>query len=306
VGGLSAATRIMGSMSKRWVPPDLSGRVALVTGGSRGVGRGIALGLGEAGATVYVTGRTQVDGTSAARLPGSVHTTAAQVTQVGGTGIAAPCDAGDDSQLAGVVRRVEEEHGRLDVLVNSAWGGYERFTDGSPFSPGPFWEQPLSLWDSMHRIGVRAHYVTSALAAPLMVRTGAGLVVSISSFAGQVFVPPVPYGVAHAAIDRMARDMAEELRPHGVASVSLYPGLVLTESVQANLQYFADQPNRETPLFVGRVVAALAGDRDVMRWSGQWLVAAEVAATYDVVDEHGHQPHSNRTEILGMPASLSK
>jgi NAD(P)-dependent dehydrogenase (short-subunit alcohol dehydrogenase family) len=152
----------------------------------------------------------------------------------------------------------------------------------------------------MHRIGVRAHYVTSALAAPLMVRGGGGLIVSISSFAGQVFVPPVPYGVAHAAIDRLARDMAEDLRPHAVASVSLYPGLVLTESVQANLQYFEDQTNRETPLFVGRTVAALASDQDVMRLTGRWLVAAEVAAAYQVLDEHGRLPHSNRPDILGQ------
>jgi len=109
----------------------------------------------------------------------------------------------------------------------------------------------------------------------------------------------VPYGVAHAAIDRLARDMAEDLRPHGVASVSLYPGLVLTESVLANLQHFADQPNRETPLFVGRVVAALATDPDVLRLKGRWLVAAELGAQYGVVDEHGDLPHSNRAEILG-------
>jgi NAD(P)-dependent dehydrogenase (short-subunit alcohol dehydrogenase family) len=262
---------------------DLSGRVALVTGASRGVGRGIALGLGEAGATVYVTGRTVEEGTSRARLPGTVHGTAAEVTRLGGTGVALPCDAGDDDQLAAVVQRVTQGSGRLDLLVNSVWGGYERFTDGSAFHPGPFWEQPLGLWDAMHRIGVRAHYVTAALAAPLMIRTGRGLVVSVSSFAGQVVVPPVPYGVAHAAIDRLARDMAEDLRPHGVASVSLYPGLVLTESVQANLQYFADQPNRETPRFVGRVVAALAADPEVLRLTGRWLVAAEVAAQYGVV-----------------------
>src|SRR5215203_1458082 len=138
----------------------LAGKVALVTGATRGVGRGIARGLGEAGATVYVTGRS---------------------------------------------------------------------TDGSDFNPGAFWEQPLSLWDSMHRIGVRANYVTSALAAPLMIKSGAGLIVNVSSFAGQVFVPPVPYGVAHAAIDRLARDMAEDLRPHQITSISLYPGLVLTQ-----------------------------------------------------------------------------
>ena len=279
---------------------DLFGRVALVTGASRGVGRGIALGLGEAGATVYVTGRTIEEGASASKLPGSVQATAAQVSERGGVGIAVRCDAGDDAQIAAVVHRVADEHGRLDVLVNSAWGGYERFTDGSPFNPGPFWEQPLGLWDSMHRIGVRAHYVTSAMAAPLMVRGGGGLIVSISSFAGQVFVPPVPYGVAHAAIDRLARDMAEDLRPHCVASISLYPGLVLTESVQANLQYFEDQTNRETPLFVGRTVAALASDPDVIRLTGRWLVAAEVAAGYDVVDENGQLPHSNRREILGQ------
>jgi NAD(P)-dependent dehydrogenase (short-subunit alcohol dehydrogenase family) len=149
---------------------SLAGRVALVTGASRGVGRGIALGLGEAGATVYVTGRTVEEGASASRLPGTVQSTATQVTDLGGTGIAVRCDAGDDEEIAAVLQRVEDEQGRLNVLVNSAWGGYERFTDGSEFNPGPFWEQPLGLWDSMHRIGVRAHYVTSALAAPLMVR----------------------------------------------------------------------------------------------------------------------------------------
>jgi NAD(P)-dependent dehydrogenase (short-subunit alcohol dehydrogenase family) len=275
----------------------LRGRVAVVTGASRGVGRGIALGLGEAGATVYVSGRTVAEGTSAARLPGSVPTTAADVTRMGGVGIAAPCDAGDDRQLAALIERVRDEQGRLDLLVNSAWGGYERFTDGSDFNPGPFWEQPVGLWDSMHRIGVRAHYVTTALAAPLLIASGGGLVVTLSSFAGQVFVPPVAYGVAHAAIDRLAQDMAEELRPHQVASVSLYPGLVLTESVRANLQYFEDEPNRETPLFVGRVVAALAADPDRMRYSGRWLVAAEVAADYGVVDEHGHLPASNRARF---------
>jgi NAD(P)-dependent dehydrogenase (short-subunit alcohol dehydrogenase family) len=265
------------------------------------VGRGIALGLGEAGATVYVTGRTVKEGTSAAGLPGTVGATAAEVTRLGGVGVAVPCDARDDAQLAAAVAQVEAEHGRLDVLVNNVWGGYERFTDGSEFNPGPFWEQPLALWDSMHRVGVRAHYVTTALAAPLMVAAGSGLVVCISSFAGQVFVPPVPYGVAHAAIDRLARDMAEDLRPYGVASVSLYPGLVLTESVLANLQYFEDETNRETPVFVGRVVAALAADPDVLRLSGRWLVAAEVAAAYGVVDENGHLPSSNRPAILGDP-----
>ena len=281
-------------------PADLRGKVALVTGASRGVGRGIARGLGEAGATVYVTGRTVTEGTSAARLPGTVHRTAQEVTELGGTGIAVPCDAGDDAQVAAVLQRVRSEHGRLDVLVNSAWGGYERFTDGSEFNPGPFWEQPLALWDSMHRIGVRSAYVTTAHAAPLLIDS-AGLVVCVSSFAGQVHVPPVAYSVAHAALDRLAAELAEDLRPHGVTSIALYPGLVLTESVTANLQHFADQPNRETPLFVGRTVAALAADDDVLRLTGRWLVAAEVAAAYGVTDEQGTLPASNRPQILGQP-----
>ncbi|CAA9271546.1 MAG: 3-oxoacyl-[acyl-carrier protein] reductase [uncultured Corynebacteriales bacterium] len=276
----------------------LTGKVAIVTGASRGVGRGIALGLGEAGATVYVTGRTVAEGTAPSRLPGTVRATAAEVTARGGTAVAAPGDAGDDAQLAALVDRVRAEQGRLDVLVNSAWGGYERFTDGTPFNPGPFWEQPLQLWDAMHRIGLRAHYVTTALAAPLLIASG-GLVVSLSSFAGQVRVPPVPYGVAHAAIDRLARDMAADFRPHGVTSVSLYPGLVLTEGVLANIEHFAHEPNRETPLFVGRVVAALAADADRLRLTGRWLVAAELAADYGVTDEHGVRPHSNRRAILG-------
>ena len=278
---------------------SLVGKVALVTGASRGVGRGIARGLGEAGATVYVTGRTTVEGSARSRLPGTVQRTAQQVTALGGTGIAAPLDASDDDQIAGLIDRIAAEQGRLDVLVNSVWGGYERFTDGSDFNPGPFWEQPLSLWDSMHRVGVRAHYVTSALAAPLMIRSGPGLIVSLSSFAGQVFVPPVPYGVAHAAIDRLARDMAEDLRPYKITSISLYPGLVLTESVLANLQYFEHEMNRETPLFVGRAVAALAADDGAFSLTGRWLVAAETADTYGLTDEHGDRPTSNRSTILG-------
>jgi NAD(P)-dependent dehydrogenase (short-subunit alcohol dehydrogenase family) len=276
----------------------LDGKVALVTGASRGVGRGIARGLGEAGATVYVLGRTVEEGRAASGLSGTVHLTAREVTELGGEGIAIPADIGDDAQVAAAIALIEAQSGRLDILVNSAWGGYERYTDGS-FVPGAFWEQPTKLWDSMNRIGVRSHYVVSAAAAPLMIRSGAGLIVSLSSFAGQVFVPPIAYGVAHASIDRLASDMAEELRPFSVSSVSLYPGLVLTESVLATIEYFADEPNRETPLFVGRTVAALAADPDVLQLSGHWLVAAELAAQYGVLDENGVLPHSSREKMIG-------
>lgn len=275
----------------------LGDKVALVTGASRGIGRGVALGLGEAGATVYVTGRTTAPGTSAARLPGTVTQTAEAVTAGGGRGVAVPCDHGDDAQVQAVFDRITAEHRRLDVLVNSVWGGYERFTDGTPFNGGPFWEQPLALWDSMHRIGVRAHYVAASLAAPLMVARGSGLIVNISSFAARVFVPPVPYGVAHAAIDRMTADMAAELRPRGVAVVSLYPGLARTESVLANAEHF-DLSNSESPQLTGRAVAALVGDPDVMAWSGSWLVTAELARRYGFSDVDGRQPESTRRTVL--------
>jgi NAD(P)-dependent dehydrogenase (short-subunit alcohol dehydrogenase family) len=268
-----------------------------VTGASRGIGRGIAIGLGEVGATVYVTARTAEPGTSRARLPGTVHETADDVTAAGGRGVALQCDHTDDAQVQDVFARISSDEHGLDVLVNNVWGGYERFTDGSAFNPGPFWEQPLSLWDSMHRSGVRAHYVASALAAPMMVAKGSGLVVNISSFAARVRVPPLPYSVAHGAIDRLTKDMAAELRPRGIAVVSLYPGLVRTESVLANAEYF-DLSNSESPQFLGRVVAALAADPDVLRWSGRWLVAAELAEVYDVTDVDGTRPRSNRDEIF--------
>ena len=277
---------------------DLSKRVALVIGASRGVGRGIAIGLGEAGATVYVVGRTVEESSSASTLPGTVHATAAEVTAAGGLGIAVPADASRDEEVAAVIDRIEAEQGRLDILVNAAWGGYERFTNGGLVF-GPFWEQPLSLWDSMNRVGVRSDYVASALAVPLMIRSGEGLVVSLSSFAGQVFIPPVAYAVAHTAIDRLALDMAEELRPHRITSVSLYPGLVLTESVTASIEFFEHDTNRETPIFIGRVVAALADDPQRFDKTGQSLVAAELADEYGVMDENGHRPTSNRSRHLG-------
>jgi NAD(P)-dependent dehydrogenase (short-subunit alcohol dehydrogenase family) len=271
----------------------LSGRVAVVTGASRGVGRGIALGLGEAGATVYVTGRTVEQGRGAVPLAGTVGATASEVDALGGTGVAVRCDHTDDDQVRALFRRVGDEQGRLDVLVNSAWGGYERFNDGSDFNPGPFWEQPLSLWDSMHRSGVRSHYVAACLAVPLMLPRRAGLIVNVSSYAAQTYIHPVAYGVAHAAMDRMAADAAIELREHGVAAVSLYPGLVRTEGVLANAQYF-DLSNSESPQFVGRAVAALASDPGVLERSGGWYVAAELAEEYGFTDVDGSRPRSLR------------
>jgi dehydrogenase/reductase SDR family protein 1 len=270
--------------------PPLLGKVALVTGASRGVGKGIALGLGEAGATVYITGRTVEEGKAAVALPGTIHQTAAEVDRLGGTCIPLACDHRDDWQVESVFQRIRTEQNRLDILVNNVWGGYEHFNDGTPFwNEAGFWTVPLSRWDAMFQAGVRAHYVASALAAPLMITRRAGLIVNISFFAAQRDDKGVAYGVAKAASDRMAACMAYELREHNVAAVSLYPGLVRTEAVLKAAEYF-DMSNSESPQFIGRAVAALAADPQVMNKSGRTLVAAALALEYGFTDVDGKQP----------------
>jgi NAD(P)-dependent dehydrogenase (short-subunit alcohol dehydrogenase family) len=269
---------------------DLKGKIALVTGASRGVGKGIALGLGEAGATVYITGRTVEEGQGAVPLPGTIHDTAAEVDRLGGRGIAVRCDHRQDEEVAALFQQITQEQGRLDILVNNIWAGYEHFNDGTQFwLEKEFWTIPLSRWDRMFQAGVRAHYAASLLAAPLMIEHRSGLIVNISAFAAQRSDRGVAYGVAKVACDQMAACMAHELRDYQVAAVSLYPGLVRTEAVLAAGDYF-DLSNSESPQFVGRAVAHLAVDPEVMQKSGQVLVAAQLALEYGFTDIDGKQP----------------
>ena len=251
----------------------LDGQVALVTGASRGVGRGIAAALAAAGARVYATGRS-VEG---AELP-------AEVVRV-------TCDHTDDAAVERLFARIRDEAGRLDVLANSAWGGYERMVEGGRFTwPLPFWEQPRWRWDAMMTAGVRAAFVASQLAAAMMVPARRGLIASVSFWAAQKYLGNVLYGVSKAATDKLTADAAHELRPHGVAAVSLYPGLVRTEAVLAAGVF--DLSNSESPEFVGRAVAALATDPEVLRWSGQALVVADLAERYGFADVDGRQPRA--------------
>ena len=269
---------------------SLAGKVALVTGASRGVGRGVALGLGEAGATVYVTGRTLEEGKGAVELPGTIQQTADEVTRLGGKGIAVRCDHCVDQEVEAVFEQIRLEQSRLDILVNNVWGGYEHYCDGTEFwKETGFWTIPLSRWDRMFQAGVRAHYVSSVLAAPFMIAARDGLIVNISFFAAQKDDAGVAYGVAKAASDRMAATMAYELREHNVTAVSLYPGLVRTESVMKTPDYF-DLSNSESPQFIGRAVAALANDPHRLQKSGQVLVAAALALEYEFTDIDGKQP----------------
>ena len=268
----------------------LTGKVALVTGASRGVGKGIALGLGEAGATVYITGRTEEEGKAAVDLPGTIYATANEVVAHGGKGIAVRCDHTNDDEVKSVFQRIQSEQNRLDILVNNVWGGYEYFNDGTEFwKEKGFWTTPLSRWDKSFKAGVRAHYVASLLAAPIMIAQCSGLIVNISFFVAQRNDKGVIYSVAKAADDRMSACMAHELKDYYITVVSLYPGLVRTESVMKAAEFF-DLSNSESPHFIGRAISALAADPNLMRKSGQILIAAEIAQEYGFTDIDGKQP----------------
>ncbi len=263
----------------------LAGHVAIVTGASRGVGKGIARGLGEAGATVYVTGRT----VKPSALPGTIGETAAEVTELGGRGIAVACDHSDDEQTRALVERVLAESGRIDILVNNAFA----VPDGRVV--GPFWELPLAQWDTIHRVGLRSHFVAAYYAAPSMIARKSGLVVNVSSFGAKIYSINVAYGVGKAGVDRMSRDMGRELAPHGVCAVSIWPGIVKTERLLLERDRIGFDPKHgETPTFSGRAVAALALDPQRMKKTGQALVVAELAAEYGLSDLDGTLPVSLR------------
>jgi dehydrogenase/reductase SDR family member 1 len=268
----------------------LRGKVAVVTGASRGVGRGIALSLGEAGATVYITGRTAEEGTAIEELSGTIQQTADEVTNLGGKGIPIRCDHRNDQEVEAVFRRIIDAEDRLDILVNNVWGGYENMVEHGEFTwEQAFWLQPLWRWEAMFQSGVRAHYVASKFAAPIMVAQQSGFIVNISFWAGQKYMGNTIYGVSKAATDRLAEDMAHELREYHVAAVSLYPGLVRTERVMRAAEFF-DLSNSESPQFIGRAVAALAADPNILQKSGQVLVAAALAQEYGFTDIDGKQP----------------
>ena len=252
---------------------DLRDTVALVTGGTRGVGAGVARALAGYGVRVFATGRSVSD----------VETPEQPVAMI-------RCDHRNDDEVEAAFERVARDAGRLDILVNNVWGGYERMIEDGEFTwSKPFWQQPLWRWDAMFAAGVRAHYHASQRAAPLMVAQGRGLIVNISFWSARKHVGNVAYGVAKAATDKLTADMAVELAPHGVSVVSLYPGLVRTEKVMAAAQWL-DLTNSESPEFIGRAVAALAADPAVSRHSGQVLIAAAVAAEYGFTDVDGQRP----------------
>jgi dehydrogenase/reductase SDR family member 1 len=270
----------------------LADKIAVVTGASRGVGKGVAVALGAAGATVYVTGRSVRQGDSRPDLPGTVGETADAVTAAGGRGIAIRCDHYDAGQVSDAFATIAREQQYLDILVNNCWDGYRDMVDANDHFTwaDPFWQQSVKRWDEMFGGGVRPAFLASRLAAPLMLAQKRGLIVNISYWAAKRYMANLIYGVAKTAVDRMAADMAHDLRDYGIAAVALYPGLVRTEAVMKYGVGTYDMSNAESPEFTGRAVAALAADPNVMAKSGSVLIAAELGLEYGFTDIDGRQP----------------
>ncbi len=265
--------------------------VAVVTGASRGAGRGIAIALGSHGCTVYVTGRSEKAGD--ANLPGTIYDTAAAITAAGGKGIAVRVDHGDDAQVKALFEQVEREQGRLDILVNNAAAIHDQLA-----TPGNFWEKPLAIGNLIN-VGVRSGFVASYYAAPLMVKQQRGLVIFTSGSGGIRYVFGPAYGAHKAGMDKMAADMAVEFKPHNVAALSIWLGAVRTERV---LEMMANEPEKyghlkevtETPEFTGHVIWALYHDPKLMEMSGKTVIGAEMAVNYGIKDVGGRQPPSDR------------
>jgi NAD(P)-dependent dehydrogenase (short-subunit alcohol dehydrogenase family) len=270
--------------------------VAVVTGASRGAGRGIAIALGSYGCTVYVTGRSQKAGDSA--LPGTIYETADAVTAAGGHGIAVRVDHGDDQQVKDLFAQIGREQKRIDILVNNACALSDALTQ-----PGNFWEKPLDIAD-MITVGLRSSFVSSYYAAPLMVDREKALI-AFTSASGAVHYSLSPaYGAHKAGMDKMAFDMAVEFRGHNVCSLSIWMGALLTDRLQRLIasdpkKYAYLEDTLETPEFTGHVIWALFHDPDLVELSGQTLIGAEMAVKYSIVDALGRQPPSCR-ELYGV------
>lgn len=256
----------------------LQGKVCVVTGATRGIGRGCAVALAEEGATVYVTGRSTGEGELT--LEGSVRA----IRQAGGVGYGRRVDHARDDEIADFFRRVRDEQGRLDVLVNNVY----KIPD-PPAWGGGFWDHPIQIWDDQVGIGLRAHYVASWHAAPLLFAAGAGgLIANISSPGGQSYHFSSSYGAGKAGLDRLTADMALELREKGIAAISLYPGSVATEFiVQHAGARGMDLAKVQTPLGVGRSLVALALAPDLMQRSGSVQWVEDLSREFDVRDERG-------------------
>lgn len=270
----------------------LAGKIAIVTGASRGIGKGVALGLASYGATVYVTGRTENDDGLPDFLKGTtIQRTAEEVNIAGGVGIAHRCDFSNDEDISALFERVKSEQGKLDILVNNAWAGANHVMNGY-FWNTPFWKQPIGLLDDFYRVGLRSGYVCSQYAAEMMTEQKDGLIANISFYcARKYYINPV-HGTIKAAVDKMSAYTAHELKEYGVKVFSLYPGSVSTEGMREMAKYdnSMNVNEMESPQFVGMCIAALALDNDAIEQSGSVLLTGNIATHYGFTDIDGKQP----------------
>ncbi|MDJ0590665.1 MAG: SDR family NAD(P)-dependent oxidoreductase [Pleurocapsa sp. MO_226.B13] len=285
---------------------NLEGKVALVTGATRGVGKGIAIGLAEAGATVYITGRSLASEASNERS-GSLEETQLEIEAVGGKCIPVQVDHSDDGQVRLLFERIKDEQRQLDLLVNNVFSGVRAIKDASG---KPFWQSEPQLWDAINNVGLRSHYVTSVFAARMMSDRSSGIICTISSWGGMTYLFGAAYGAGKSACDRLAADMAVELKPDNIASISIWPGIVGTEQIidfarqtdeDKDSAALGDGYNWETPLLTGRAIAALASDPNVMKYTGKVQIVAELAERYNLVDKDGDRPASIRSLRFLLP-----
>lgn len=272
--------------------------VIVVTGASRGAGKGIALALAAPGRTLYITGRSVKEGDAA--LPGTLGATAAEIEARGARAVPVVVDHADDRQVKALFEQVEREQGRLDLLVNNACAIPAQLTEH-----GGFWEKSLDMLDILN-VGMRSHYVASYYAAPIMVRQGRGLIVMTSSPGGQCYMHGPAYGAGKAGVDKMAHDMAIDLKPHGVSVVSIWMGLLKTERTMAAIAadpvvYGPMLENAESAEFTGRVINALVADASLLSRSGRTFIGAELAQEYGVVDIDGRQPPAQARMLANPP-----
>lgn len=265
--------------------------VAVVTGASRGAGRGIAIALGAHGCTVYVTGRSEKAGD--ASLAGTIYQTADAVTAAGGKGIPVRVDHGDDGQIRTLFETVGRDHGHLDILVNNACALHDQLT-----APGNFWEKPLEIVDMLD-VGLRSGYVASYYAAPLMIGRRRGLIVFTSASGAVHYVYGPAYGAHKAGMDKFAADMAVDFKPYNVAVMSIWMGALLTDRLKMVIaadreKYGHLEAAAETPEFTGHIVWALYNDPMLLEMSGKTVIGAEMAMKYGIKDRADRQPRSYR------------
>ena len=289
---------------------NLEGKVVLITGATRGVGKGIAVGLGEAKATVYITGRS-LEPDPVAELSGSLAETQLAIEAAGGKCIPVRVDHSEDEQIKALFARIErEQQGQLDLVVNNVFSGVQAIRNA--FGK-PFWQAEPDLWDAINNVGLRSHYVTSIYAARMMSQNEGGIICTISSWGGLSYIFGAAYGAGKSACDRLAADMAIELKADNIASIAIWPGIVGTEQIidfaqqsdeNSDSNPLSDDYNWETPLLTGRAIAALACEPNIMQYTGKVQIVAELAEKYQLVDRDGNRPVSLRSLKFLLPFRL--